>query len=103
MPIVHGNRERLLSNTGRSQKIIAAKVSSWEMEILGTALSTGDKPLPLGVALKISPTSHRTQIDAGFLEIHRTWGADSAPQVRDVSHFKNFHACDNSFQDGPLL
>jgi hypothetical protein len=30
------------------------KVSSWELERLGTALSTGDNPLPLGVALKIT-------------------------------------------------
>jgi hypothetical protein len=30
------------------------KVSSWEVEQLGTALSTGDHPLPLGIALKIS-------------------------------------------------
>jgi hypothetical protein len=30
------------------------KVSKWEMESLGTALSTGDNSLPLGVALKIS-------------------------------------------------
>jgi hypothetical protein len=30
------------------------KVSSWELERLGTALSTGNNPLPLGVALKIS-------------------------------------------------
>jgi hypothetical protein len=30
------------------------KVSSWELERLGTAVSTGDHPLPLGVALKIS-------------------------------------------------
>jgi hypothetical protein len=30
------------------------KVSSWEIERLGTALSTGDNPLPLGIALKIS-------------------------------------------------
>jgi hypothetical protein len=30
------------------------KVSSWEMERLGTALSTGDNPLPLGIALKIA-------------------------------------------------
>jgi hypothetical protein len=30
------------------------KVSKWELERLGTALSTGDNPLPLGVALKIS-------------------------------------------------
>ena len=30
------------------------KVSSWEMSQLGTALSIGENPLPLGVALKIS-------------------------------------------------
>ncbi len=30
------------------------KVSSWEIERLGTALSTGDSPLTFGVALKIS-------------------------------------------------
>lgn len=30
------------------------KVSSWELERLGTALSIGDNPLPFGVALKIS-------------------------------------------------
>jgi hypothetical protein len=30
------------------------KVSSWELERLGTAISTGDNSLPLGIALKIS-------------------------------------------------
>jgi len=30
------------------------KVSKWEVERLGTALSIGDNPLPMGVALKIS-------------------------------------------------
>jgi hypothetical protein len=30
------------------------KVSSWELERLGTALSVGNNPLPLGMALKIS-------------------------------------------------
>jgi len=30
------------------------KVSSWELSSLRTALSIGDNPLPLGVALKIS-------------------------------------------------
>jgi hypothetical protein len=29
-------------------------VSTWELEKLGTALSIGDNPLPIGVALKIS-------------------------------------------------
>jgi hypothetical protein len=31
------------------------KVSSWELEKLATALSIGNNPLPLGVALKITP------------------------------------------------
>jgi hypothetical protein len=37
-------------------KEVAAKekVSSWELERLGTALSIGDNPLPMDVALKIS-------------------------------------------------
>jgi hypothetical protein len=30
------------------------KISKWEVERLGTALSVGDNALPLGVALKIS-------------------------------------------------
>jgi hypothetical protein len=30
------------------------KVSSWELEKLGTALSVGNNPLPLGMALKIA-------------------------------------------------
>jgi hypothetical protein len=34
--------------------IAKEKVSSWELEKLGTALSIGDNLLPLGVALKIS-------------------------------------------------
>ena len=45
----------------KAEKLAAAKeeariekVSSWELERLGTAVSTGDHPLPLGVALKIS-------------------------------------------------
>ena len=33
---------------------VAEKVSSWEIERLGTAVSTGNSPLPLGVALQIS-------------------------------------------------
>jgi hypothetical protein len=36
------------------EEVRIEKVSSWELERLGTALSTGDNPLPLGVALKIS-------------------------------------------------
>ena len=37
------------------------KVSSWELEKLGTAWSIGDNPLPLGVALKISIEPRRSQ------------------------------------------
>jgi hypothetical protein len=35
-------------------EISMEKVSKWEVERLGTALSIGDNPLPMGVALKIS-------------------------------------------------
>lgn len=38
--------------TGEAVKL--EKVSSWEIERLGTALSTGDNPLTLGVALKLT-------------------------------------------------
>jgi hypothetical protein len=34
--------------------VTAEKVSNWELEKIGTALSTGDKTLPLGIALKIA-------------------------------------------------
>ena len=40
--------------TGDKVAVSAEKVSSWELERLGTAVSTGDNALPLGVALKIS-------------------------------------------------
>lgn len=36
------------------QPLAIERVSSWELERLGTALSVGDNPLPLGMALKIS-------------------------------------------------
>lgn len=56
-----GNNVKYLIKLPQADKLIAAKeapanekVSSWEIERLGTALSTGDNPLPLGVALKIS-------------------------------------------------
>lgn len=38
------------------------KVSSWELERLGTALSVGNSPLPVGMALKI-PTNEVRQAD----------------------------------------
>jgi hypothetical protein len=37
-----------------NSEVSIEKVSNWELERLGTALSIGDNPLPLGVALKIS-------------------------------------------------
>jgi hypothetical protein len=57
-----GNNVKYLIKLPKANKLEAAvkedvkieKVSSWELERLGTALSTGDNPLPLGVALKIS-------------------------------------------------
>jgi hypothetical protein len=39
---------------GATPEVSIEKVSKWELERLGTALSIGDNPLPLGVALKIS-------------------------------------------------
>jgi hypothetical protein len=56
-----GNNVKYLIKLPQADKLVATKeapasekVSSWEIERLGTALSTGDNPLPLGVALKIS-------------------------------------------------
>jgi len=40
--------------TTATEAVSKEKVSSWEIERLGTALSIGDNPLTLGVALKIS-------------------------------------------------
>jgi hypothetical protein len=57
-----GNNVKYLIKLPQADKLDGAakdattkqKVSSWELEKLGTALSIGDNPLPLGVALKIS-------------------------------------------------
>jgi hypothetical protein len=57
-----GNNVKYLIKLPQADKLEGAakdattkqKVSSWELERLGTALSIGDNPLPLGVALKIS-------------------------------------------------
>jgi hypothetical protein len=57
-----GNNVKYLIKLPQADKLQAAakeapaneKVSSWEIERLGTALSTGDSPMPLGVALKLS-------------------------------------------------
>lgn len=42
------------SASSAKESISQEKISSWELERLGTALSIGDNPLPLGIALKIS-------------------------------------------------
>ena len=57
-----GNNVKYLIKLPQADKLeapakeVAAKekVSTWELERLGTALSIGDSPLPLGVALKIT-------------------------------------------------
>jgi hypothetical protein len=57
-----GNNVKYLVKLPQAEKSEAAaktdvakeKVSSWELERLGTAVSIGENPLPLGVALKIS-------------------------------------------------
>jgi hypothetical protein len=57
-----GNNVKYLIKLPQADKLEGAakdattkqKISSWELERLGTALSIGDNPLPLGVALKIS-------------------------------------------------
>jgi len=42
------------SDAAAKDRIAKEKVSSWELEKLGTAMSVGDNPLPLGIALNIS-------------------------------------------------
>ena len=56
-----GNNVKYLIKLPQADKLQAGvevasteKVSAWELESLGTALSTGNNPLPLGIALKIS-------------------------------------------------
>lgn len=42
------------STVAAKEPVTKETISSWELEKLGTALSVGDNPLPLGVALKIA-------------------------------------------------
>src|SRR5919197_4668020 len=42
------------AETAARDGVSKEKISSWELERLGTALSIGDNPLPLGMALKIA-------------------------------------------------
>jgi len=46
--------DKLETTTTAKEAVSKEKVSSWELERLGTALSIGDNPLTLGVALKIA-------------------------------------------------
>ena len=65
--LTDGNNVKYLIKLPQADKLAGAakedvkteKVSSWELERLGTALSTGDNSLPLGVALKISQVAAR--------------------------------------------
>ena len=51
-----------LAETTKAQEAVAKeKVSSWELERLGTALSIGDNTLPNGIALKISQVAADTK------------------------------------------
>jgi hypothetical protein len=60
--LTDGNNAKYLIKLSEADKLTASakegiskeKISSWELERLTTALSIGDNPLPLGVALKIS-------------------------------------------------
>ena len=54
-----GNNVKYLIKLPQADKLqvtkeVTPKVSSWEIEKLGTAVSTGDNPLPLGIDLKMS-------------------------------------------------
>ena len=46
--------DKLETSATAKEAVSKEKVSSWELERLGTALSVGDNPLTLGVALKIT-------------------------------------------------
>jgi len=46
--------DKLAENTKAQETVSKEKVSSWELERLGTALSIGANSLPTGVALKMS-------------------------------------------------
>ncbi len=60
--LIDGDNVKYLIKLPQAEKLQGAvkeevskeRVSNWELERLGTALSTGDHPLPLGIALKIS-------------------------------------------------
>lgn len=43
-----------LQTAETTEAVVGQKISSWELESLGTAMSTGNNPLPLGVSLTMS-------------------------------------------------
>ena len=46
--------DKLEATTKAKEGVTKEKVSSWELERLGTALSIGDNALPMGIALQMS-------------------------------------------------
>jgi hypothetical protein len=46
--------DKLESTATAKEDVTKEKVSSWELERLGTALSIGDNALPMGIALQMS-------------------------------------------------
>ena len=53
--------DRLEDTAKAKQAVAKEKVSSWELERLGTAVSIGDNTLPNGIALKISQVAADTK------------------------------------------
>ena len=53
--------DKLAETTKAQEAVTKEKVSSWELERLGTALSIGDNTLPNGIALKISQVAVDTK------------------------------------------
>ena len=53
--------DKLAETTKAQEAVTKEKVSSWELERLGTALSIGDNSLPNGIALKISQVAVDTK------------------------------------------
>ncbi|HEU4343847.1 MAG TPA: hypothetical protein VFU31_20025 [Candidatus Binatia bacterium] len=53
--------DKLEDTTKAREGVTKERVSSWELERLGTALSIGDNPLPMGIALKISQVAVETR------------------------------------------
>ena len=52
---------RQIASPRKRRAVTKEKVSSWELERLGTALSIGDNSLPNGIALQISQVAADTK------------------------------------------